>query len=207
MSSKTCLLYKCYCQKKLFISNGIHENCLSSMVDDSKTETPFNTFMLLIEDYWLIVGDYGFYVTQCHVKYLGFGIDYYSDILVISGRCSLGSSIGGGLFWFYTFYSFSRSPSALKKTVPEVSASGVLCRRISLAIAFTLQLNSNHGGAAHFCKQKFLTGLAGLVYLSPPVHLHDGLICVAFCLLSGLYQKWTGPKIVENNSYLRKYHS
>ena len=28
-----------------------------------------------------------------------------------------------------------------------------------------LQLDSNQGGAANFCMQKFLTGLAGLVYL------------------------------------------
>ncbi len=35
-------------------------------------------------------------------------------------------------------------------------------------------------------------------------NLHGGLICIAFCLLSVV---WPGPKVIENNSYLKKYYS
>ncbi len=39
-----------------------------------------------------------------------------------------------------------------------------------------------------------------LLFLSPPVQMHGGLICVTFCL-----SVWTTQKVVENNSYPEKY--
>ncbi len=44
---------------------------------------------------------------------------------------------------------------------------------------------------------------AWFIELSPPVLMHGGLICVAFCLL--LDKKSLDQKSLDKNSYLRKY--
>ncbi len=71
---------------------------------------------------------------------------------------SLGPS-GGGPFLFACFV-FSLFLRLLKIQRLEVQhLLEPLCRD-------NLQLDSSHGGATNFCMQKFLTGLAGLVYFS-----------------------------------------
>ena len=66
--------------------------------------------------------------------------------------------------FFVCMFRFLVVPKTSENSATGSSAS-VRTTVEFLAIDGYLQLDSSHGGATNFCMQKFLTGLAGLVYL------------------------------------------
>ncbi len=47
------------------------------------------------------------------------------------------------------------------------------------------------------CQSKLLSILQNIVLLSPPVHMHGGLICITFCLDVCHLTKIIGPKDIK----------